>query len=103
MYSWGVLLQPIRIYYGATNERANLLSSLNTGFLFCSGPIVSGLTTQFGCRVVVMGGAFITGLMYFLSIYAANIEGMFVTYGFIAGILLLILIIFSFKIVNIRK
>lgn len=37
MYSWGVILQPIRMYYGETNERANLLSCLNTGFLFCSG------------------------------------------------------------------
>lgn len=87
MYSWGVILQPIRIFYDATNERANLLSSLNTGFLFCSGPIVSGLATQFGCRSVVMGGGFITALMYFISIYSVNINGIMGTYGVIAGIL----------------
>jgi len=85
MYSWGIILQPIRVFYDATNERANLLSSLNTGFLFCSGPIVSGLVSQFGCRIVVVGAGFLTGLMYFLSIFAFNIESIMGTYGVIAG------------------
>ncbi len=37
MYSFGVILQPIKAHYDATNEIANLLSCFNTGFLFCSG------------------------------------------------------------------
>lgn len=104
MYAWGVILQPIKNHYNETNEKANLLSALNTGFLFSSGtveyilfekitskflnylgPIASGLVNQFGSRVVVVGGGFITGIMYFVSIYATDISVIMGTYGVIAG------------------
>lgn len=50
------------------------------------GPIVSGLTTQFGCRAVVVGGGAVTGLMYFLSIFSSNIDGIMGSFGVIAGL-----------------
>ena len=37
MYSIGIVLGDIKKHYGVSQEIVNLLPSLNTGFLFCSG------------------------------------------------------------------
>ncbi len=37
MYSFGVILDGIKADIHVNDETANLLSSFNTGFLFCSG------------------------------------------------------------------
>jgi MFS family permease len=86
MYSFGFILNGIKEHFNATQEVANLLSSLNTGFLFCSGPIVSGLSNQFGIRPVVMGGALITASMYVASAYLPSIYYIMVAYGVVGGI-----------------
>jgi len=112
MYSFGILLDEIKINFPhELSSKANLLSSLNTGFLFCSGkrqlsfftpllcssfililflltkgPIVSGLTNAFGCRAVVMGGGLVTAIVYMLTLYAPSLDIMMITYGFLGGI-----------------
>ena len=37
MYSFGIVLNEIKNHYKATQDVANLVASLNTGFLFLSG------------------------------------------------------------------
>ena len=37
MYSFGILLDEIKTHYGVKQDITNLVSSLNTGFLFLSG------------------------------------------------------------------
>ena len=37
MYSFGLVLARIQVEFEVTEEKTNWLSSLNTGFLFCSG------------------------------------------------------------------
>ena len=86
MYSFGVILDQIKLDTGETDSVANLLSSLNTGFLFSSGPIVSALCNQFGCRAVVVGGAIVTTVMYLFTALSKSIVGMIITYGFIGGL-----------------
>lgn len=86
MYSFGIILDGIKANLKAPDAEANLLSSLNTGFLFCSGPIVAGLANNFGCRAVVMGGAVVTSIMYIITAFAPNIYVMMATYGVIGGV-----------------
>lgn len=86
MYSIGLILKDIREDYGVSQEIVNLLPSLNTGFLFCSGPIVSGLSNQLGVRVVVMGGAIVTSICYVACAFAPSIYFMMILYGVIGGI-----------------
>lgn len=86
MYSFGLVLTRIREEFGVTEEKTNWLSSLNTGFLFCSGPIVAGLANQFGCRVVVMGGAIITSIMYVITAFAPSVYLQMFTFGVVGGI-----------------
>ncbi|RNA04810.1 monocarboxylate transporter 12-like [Brachionus plicatilis] len=86
MYSFGIVLPFIKDNFQETQEKINLLSSLNTGFLFCSGPIVAGLTNQLGIRPVVMGGAIVTALCYVGSAYSPSIYLVMVLYGVIGGL-----------------
>lgn len=86
MYSFGLVLAEIKLEFNVTEEKTNWLNSLNTGFLFCSGPIVAGLANQFGCRVVVVGGAIVTSVMYAATAFAPNVFVQMVTFGVIGGI-----------------
>ena len=89
MYTFGIILDGIKKDLNVPDEKANLLSSFNTGFLFCSGPIVAGLANQFGCRAVVMGGAVVTSVMYIITAFSPNIYVMMATYGVIGGIFII--------------
>lgn len=86
MYSFSMIKNEMKSYYEESEDKTNLIISFNTGFLFCSGPIVAGLANQFGCRIVVMIGALITSLMYFLSAFAPSIEVIIVTCGIVGGL-----------------
>ena len=86
MYSFGIILDEIKRDLKIPDDIANLLSSFNTGFLFCSGPIVAGLANQFGCRSVVMGGAVVTAAMYMGTVFAPSVYVMMATYGVVGGI-----------------
>ena len=68
MYSFGIVLNEIKIHFHVTQDVVNLVQSLNVGFLFMSGPISAGLAAQFGCRIVVMVSAMIFGIMYTLCV-----------------------------------
>ncbi|CAF0910909.1 unnamed protein product [Brachionus calyciflorus] len=86
MYSFGLILSEIKKSTNTPDDVGNLLSAFNTGFLFCSGPIVAGLANQFGCRAVVMGGALVTSACYMLTVFSPNIYLMMVFFGVIGGV-----------------
>ena len=97
----------VKDHFGVSQGTVNLLTSLNTCFLFISGklcfifslyltfnfnvinqigPIVSGLSKQFGIRAVVMAAAVVTALMYVISAYSTSIYLMMAAFGVIGGI-----------------
>ncbi len=86
MYSFGILQQAIKDYYVISNQSANMLTSLYTGFFLLSGPLVSGIVNQFGCRVAIICGAVVTSLMFGLSALAPKIYYMYVSLGIIGGV-----------------
>jgi hypothetical protein len=86
MYSLGILLPDIREYYGATQDQANLVISLNTGLLFLCGPTVAGLSNKFGIRTVIMVGSVCGALTFYLSTLSPNIFVMMVLFGVFAGL-----------------
>ena len=86
MYSFGIILDEIKEEFKVTDSISNLLSSLNTGFLFFSGPIVAGLANSFGCRTVVIGGALVTSAMYMGTVFSESIYIMMCLFGVIGGI-----------------
>jgi len=86
MYSFGIIIKPLQSHYKANNEQTGLITSFNTGFLFCSGPIVAGLSNTFGCRTVVMGGAVVTSILYFLCVFSPSIYAIMALYGVLGGV-----------------
>ena len=86
MYSFGIIQGGIRDYYKIDNKEANLLTSLYTGFFLLSGPFVSGIVNQFGCRVAIISGAIVTSFMFGVSVFAPNIYVMYFTMGVIGGV-----------------
>jgi predicted MFS family arabinose efflux permease len=86
MYTFGIILEPIGKDTESSDKITNLLSCLNSGFLFFSGPVVSGFVNQFGVRSCVIGGGAITALMYMLTALTSSIYVMMMTYGIIGGI-----------------
>ena len=90
MYSFGLLVREIKEHYDADESSANLIISLNTGFLFLSGPIASGLTSSFGCRNVVMCSAFVTAFLYLICVIVPSSYHFWVFIGILRGKLFLI-------------
>lgn len=86
MYSFGLVLKEMKDHFGVSEADANLAVSLNTGFLFCSGPIVAGLTSSFGCRNVIMCGAVVTSCLYFFCVVSPSIVPIWIFYGVIGGV-----------------
>lgn len=86
MYSFGIILPYIGKHYQVNESQTNLLTSLYTGFLFCSGPIVAGLSNAFGVRPVVIAGSAITALSFVATAFSPTIIGCYIFYGVIGGI-----------------
>lgn len=86
MYSIGIILKEIKSYFNIPQEIANLLQSLNVGCMFLSGPLISGLVSQFGCRKVIIISSIIHSSMYILSPFLPSFYLMLVSYGVIGGL-----------------
>lgn len=86
MYSFGIVLPDIVTHYQVLQSDGNLLTSLYTGFLFCSGPIVAGLSNAFGVRSVTIGGTIVVTACFVGSAFSPDIIGLYFLYGVIGGI-----------------
>jgi fucose permease len=89
MYSFSFLQNAIQKYFNATQSESNMITGFYTGFLFCSGPIVSGLIIQFGIRPVVIVGTVICSITFMIASYAQSIHIIIGIYGVIGGILII--------------
>jgi len=86
MYSMSLIWTEVQATYQVDEDTVNLMPSLYSGFLFCSGPIVSGLVAEFGARSVVMAGSTITAFVLVATALSPNIYFMMVVYGVIGGV-----------------
>lgn len=86
MYSFGIILNDIKRHFGVTQDVANVVQSLNVGFLFSSGPISAGLAKQFGCRAVIMVSSVIVAFVNVLAAYLPSIFLLQIIFGVIGGI-----------------
>lgn len=60
-------------------------------FLIPAGPIAGILVNKFGCRLVTIAGAVLASASLFVSIYAPNVQTLYVTIGLGAGQVTLVL------------
>ncbi len=86
MYSFGMICPAIQAHFKITQEEVNLITSLYTGFMFLSGPVVAGLAKALGVRALAVGGGAVMALMLVASTYAPNISVMYICYGVVGGV-----------------
>lgn len=86
MYAMGWILKYMQVDFATDDSTINLMSSLNTGFLFSSGPIVAGFCIQFGCRTVIFWGSLVSALMFIMTVYSPSVYLAIAAYGIVGGI-----------------
>lgn len=62
------------------------VGSVSVGVMYLFGPITSGLSERFGCKVVAFLGGFLCILGLLLTSYATDLPKLYVTYGILWGI-----------------
>ncbi|VIO86427.1 Uncharacterized protein BM_BM5077 [Brugia malayi] len=72
--------------FRTTAMQASIVQSLLTGFYFLAGPMASGLTNLFGCRLVVIAGSITTFVGFILSSIVPTLSLLYITFGIIGGI-----------------
>ncbi|EJW86451.1 hypothetical protein WUBG_02639 [Wuchereria bancrofti] len=72
--------------FRTTAMQASIVQSLLTGFYFLAGPVASGLTNLFGCRLVVIAGSITTFVGFILSSIVPTLSLLYITFGIIGGI-----------------
>ncbi|XP_048777915.1 monocarboxylate transporter 12-like [Ostrea edulis] len=85
-YSFGVLLPKWVEVFDETRGTVSLVGSLLCGIYLCAGPIVSGLTNKFGCRIVTVAGSIFGTLAFLAASFSQNITVLLLTYGFLGGL-----------------
>ena len=62
------------------------VGSVSVGVMYLFGPITSGLSERFGCKIVAFLGGFLCILGLLLTSYATDLPKLYVTYGILWGI-----------------
>lgn len=85
-YTFGIYFVQLVLYYDASAAATSWIASILVGVTLGSGPIAGMLVNKFGCRIVTIMGALLASLALFLSIFAPNVETLYVTIGLGAGL-----------------
>ncbi|KAI3382769.1 hypothetical protein SNEBB_009470 [Seison nebaliae] len=86
LYAFGVFLVVWTDYFQSKKAAVSMIGSLACGMYLMVGPVVSGLTNRYGCRIVAMIGTIIGTLAILFSTLAPNVPILTLIYGFIGGI-----------------
>ncbi|ROT67440.1 putative monocarboxylate transporter 5 [Penaeus vannamei] len=73
-------------YYQSTAAATSWIASILVGVTLGSGPIAGILVNKFGCRLVTIAGAILASAALFVSIYAPNVQTLYITIGLGAGL-----------------
>ncbi|VDL72221.1 unnamed protein product [Nippostrongylus brasiliensis] len=88
-YGWVIVLAAFfsnLIVDGSSDAATALIGSLLIGVYLLVGPIVGGLVNKYGARKVVVGGAFISGTAFLISVASPNIYAFMLIYGVVGGV-----------------
>lgn len=73
-------------HFQSSDASTALIGSLLIGVYLLVGPVVGGLVNKYGTRNVVVGGAFISGTAFLISVAAPNIYVFMLIYGVMGGV-----------------
>uniref|UniRef100_A0A0N5BSL4 MFS domain-containing protein n=1 Tax=Strongyloides papillosus TaxID=174720 RepID=A0A0N5BSL4_STREA len=84
--SMGIVKNGFKEKYGINETIGNLIGSLLIGAYLLAGPFVAGLVDKYGARMIVVTGACVSFLAFFLSTYINVFEGFLFIFSIIGGI-----------------
>merc|ERR1719318_1525606 len=84
-YSFGVLLEPMRVEFDSGVGKAAFVGSILTGVILLSAPVASALVNRFGTRITCIIGSFISSAAMLTSSYSSSLTILMVTYGIFGG------------------
>lgn len=85
-YTFGIYFVHLLQYYQSTAAATSWIASILVGVTLGTGPIAGILVNKFGCRLVTIAGAVLASASLFVSIYAPNVQTLYVTIGLGAGL-----------------
>nr|XP_027225384.1 monocarboxylate transporter 12-like [Penaeus vannamei] len=85
-YTFGIYFVHLMHYYQSTAAATSWIASILVGVTLGSGPIAGILVNKFGCRLVTIAGAILASAALFVSIYAPNVQTLYITIGLGAGL-----------------
>ncbi|XP_047489367.1 monocarboxylate transporter 12-like isoform X2 [Penaeus chinensis] len=85
-YTFGIYFVHLLQYYQSTAAATSWIASILVGVTLGTGPIAGILVNKFGCRLVTIAGAVLASAALFVSIYAPNVQTLYITIGLGAGL-----------------
>ena len=85
-YSFGVLFVSLLSYFGANRSSTAWIGSLFAAVPLLCGPLASLVTNTIGYRKATILGGLITLVGFVSSFFVNSIEGLYLTYGVVAGL-----------------
>ncbi|XP_042869845.1 monocarboxylate transporter 12-like [Penaeus japonicus] len=85
-YTFGIYFVHLLQYYQSTAGATSWIASILVGVTLGSGPIAGIFVNKFGCRLVTIAGAVLASAALFVSIFAPNVQTLYITIGVGAGL-----------------
>uniref|UniRef100_A0AC35U2J7 MFS domain-containing protein n=1 Tax=Rhabditophanes sp. KR3021 TaxID=114890 RepID=A0AC35U2J7_9BILA len=86
VYAFGVMAKALMETFQVSNAQVSIIVSLLVGITLASGPVASGVTNKYGCRITTIVGAFIASIGLFAASFATNIYYVMVFAGAVTGV-----------------
>ncbi|XP_060554760.1 monocarboxylate transporter 13-like [Ruditapes philippinarum] len=86
VYSFGILFISFEETFGSSKAETSWIASLMCGALYLSGPLASVYIRRHGCRLVAVTGSVVSTIGCFLTVFASNVNFMYLSLGLLTGI-----------------
>ena len=86
MYSFGVFIPKLKEHFNAGSFEISVVTSLQMGVTFASGPVASYLTNKLGWRLTTLIGSVIGAAGLMLSAVAPNVYVLYMSAGVLIGL-----------------
>lgn len=85
-FSFGLLYTEFLNYFEQSSSKTSWIGSIFLAVPLLSGPVMSNLVDQYGCRKMTIIGGILSGTGFVLASISTSIEMLYWTFGFIGGI-----------------
>ncbi|CAF0952200.1 unnamed protein product [Adineta ricciae] len=86
LFAFGAMKLFLQPHFGCSDMVILMVGSVPCGVYLLVGPIVSGLSNRYGCRIIIIIGSIGASICMMLSTLSQNVSTMIIIYGIFGGI-----------------